>query len=139
MRLLITTQAVDTNDPVMGFFVEWLLALSNRFEHIHVICLKKGAYTLPPNVSVHSLGKPSFAKAMKGEGSRAIDRLKYTMRFYRYSWNLRGEYDSVFVHMNQEYVLLAGALWKALGRKVYLWRNHIKGSFLTNIAVSFST
>jgi glycosyltransferase involved in cell wall biosynthesis len=128
VRLLITTQAVDTEDPVMGFFVEWLAALSGRFEHIHVICLKKGPYTLPPNVSVHSLGKE--------EGN---SRFTYVMRFFRYCWHLRREYDAAFVHMNQEYVLLGSLFWRALGKRVYLWRNHVEGTFFTNMAVALST
>ena len=40
--------------------------------------------------------------------------------------------------MNQEYILLGGLLWKVMKKKVFFWRNHPKGTFLTNIAVFFS-
>jgi glycosyltransferase involved in cell wall biosynthesis len=39
--------------------------------------------------------------------------------------------------MNQEYILLAGLLWKALGKRIAMWRNHYAGSVLTNIAAWF--
>jgi glycosyltransferase involved in cell wall biosynthesis len=40
--------------------------------------------------------------------------------------------------MNQEYILLGGLFWKLSGKKIYFWRNHPKGSWLTEIAVWFS-
>jgi len=134
MRLLICTQAVDKNDPVLGFFHQWLREFARHFEHIHVVCLKEGEHDLPSNVSVHSLGKPSAAKAMEGKGGRGISRTKYIWNFFRYIWLLRNNYDAVFVHMNQEYVLLGGKLWWLLRKRVVLWRNHKKGSITTRLA-----
>ena len=134
MRLLICTQAVDTTDPVLGFFHGWIVALAKHAEHVHVVCLKKGEYRLPSNVSVLSLGKPSVAKAMEGKGSRGILRAKYVWNLFRYIWSLRNDYDSVFVHMNEEYVLLAGVFWRLLGKRIVLWRNHKKGSWRTRLA-----
>lgn len=125
MRLLITTQAVDENDLYLGFFTGWLREFSAHFERIEVICLKEGTHTLPKNVAVHSLGK---------EGGRS--RFKYIARLLRYSWTLRNEYDAVFVHMNQEYVLVCGILWLCMGKRIYLWRNHQAGSVMTSIAAS---
>jgi glycosyltransferase involved in cell wall biosynthesis len=40
--------------------------------------------------------------------------------------------------MNQEYVLLGWKCWKLLGKKIYLWRNHAQGSWLTRLAVLVS-
>ncbi|HEY4527335.1 MAG TPA: glycosyltransferase [Candidatus Paceibacterota bacterium] len=128
VRLLIVTQAVDTADPVLGFFHRWIQELATRFERIHVVCLFEGTHALPSNVSVHSLGK-----------ERGVSRVAYVMRFLRYAWSLRHEYDAVFVHMNQEYVLLGGLLWKLLGKNVYLWRNHYAGDFLTDLAVMLAS
>ncbi|HTR18382.1 MAG TPA: glycosyltransferase family 4 protein [Candidatus Paceibacterota bacterium] len=127
MRLLICTQAVDLDDPVLGFFHRWVEELSKRFEAVHVICLKEGRHELPKNVFIHSLGK---------EGGRS--RLKYLFRFYRYIREFRGEYDVVFVHMNQEYVLLGWKLWWLWGKRIVLWRNHLKGSWLTWLATKVS-
>jgi glycosyltransferase involved in cell wall biosynthesis len=120
MKLLVLTQAVDLDDPVLGFFHRWLEEFAQRFEHIHVICLKEGRHALPENVMVHSLGK---------EGGRS--RAKYIRRFYAYLWSLRREYDAVFVHMNEEYMLLGGLPWKMLGKKATLWRNYKTGSWMT--------
>lgn len=122
MKLLILTQAVDKNDPVLGFFHRWVEEFAKRFEKVTVICLKMGEYHLPDNVKVLSLGK---------EEGRSV--FKYLFRFYKYLWGERKEYDAVFVHMNQEYVLLAGDVWRVMGKRVYLWRNHAKGGALTDI------
>lgn len=124
MRLLILTQKVDTNDTVLGFYAGWIAEFARRYEKITAVCLQKGAYDLPQNVSVHSLGK---------EGGRS--RLKYVARFYRYAWKFRKDYDAVFVHMNQEYVLLGWPLWAVLGKPVYMWRNHGAGNLLTRLSV----
>ncbi len=127
MKLLIITQAVDRNDPVLGFFHRWIEAFSERFEKVVVICLKSGEFQLPENVKVFSLGKE--------EGK---SQAEYLSRFYHYIWQERKNYDVVFVHMNQEYVLLGGMFWRIFGKKIYLWRNHAQGSMLTRGAVFLS-
>jgi glycosyltransferase involved in cell wall biosynthesis len=129
MRLLVVTQAVDSEDPVLGFFVRWIEELAKHVEAVEVICLRKGVYCLPDNVRVHSLGKE------RGTASRAA----YVWRFLTLVWRLRHAYGAVFVHMNQEYVLSAGWLWKLLGKRIYLWRNHYAGSWLTDSAAVFCT
>lgn len=123
MRLLITTQAVDLNDPVLGFFHRWVEEFAARFDSVVVICLKEGRHTLPANVRVLSLGKEKKAS-----------RIQYVSRLLHYAWRERAAYDAVFVHQNQEYVLLAGWLWKLLGKRIYMWRNHYAGSLLTRLA-----
>jgi glycosyltransferase involved in cell wall biosynthesis len=131
MKILICTQVIDQTDSSLGFFQKWVSELSTKFEHIEVICLKKGEYDLPANVSVHSLGKESI------QGSRFINRLRYIFRFYRLVLKTYNNYDIVFVHMNQEYILLGGLVWLMLGKKIYMWRNHYDGSILTDIASLF--
>lgn len=127
MKLLIITQAVDAEDSVLGFFVRWIEELSKCTESIEIVCLKEGMHNLPANVHVHSLGK-----------EKEVSRTKYVLNFYKHIWLLRHDYDSVFVHMNQEYVLLGGWFWRLLGKKVVLWRNHKMGSLLTRLAVALS-
>ncbi len=127
MKILILTQKVDKNDPILGFFHRWLVEFAKHYEQVSVICLGKGQYDLPSNVRVYSLGK---------ENGRSV--FKYLFNFYKYIWSLRKEYDAVFVHMNQEYVLLGWKTWFLLDRPIYLWRNHVKGNFLTRLAVIFS-
>lgn len=126
MRLLICAQVVDKQDPTLGFFNRWIEEFAKHVESIVVICLKEGEHDLPSNVKVLSLGK-------EGGGSR----FKYITRFYKYIWHERKNYDSVFVHMNQEYILLAGVFWKLLRKRIYMWRNHYAGNVLTDIAAFF--
>lgn len=123
MRLLICTQVMDESDPVLGFFVRWTQEFARHFDEVNVICLKSGHFSAPSNVFVHSLGKET-----------ARSRFRYVIRFYTHVWRLRHEYDAVFVHMNQEYVLLGGLLWRLSGKPCMFWRNHRSGSILTIIA-----
>lgn len=127
MKLLIITQKIDKSDPVLGFFHNWVSKLAPNFEKINVICLEKGLCELPSNAEVFSLGK-----------EKGASKLKYLLNFYRYIFGLRADYDAVFVHMNQEYVILGWKFWKILGKKIFLWRNHPKGNFLTDIAAFVS-
>jgi glycosyltransferase involved in cell wall biosynthesis len=136
MRLLVTTQAVDLDDPVLGFFHRWLEEFSTRFDSIEVICLREGRHALPANVRVHSLGK-THQKTANSE-QRTAKRFAYAVRFLALAWTLRKRYGAVFVHMNQEYVLLGGFFWKLLGKRIVLWRNHRMGSFATRIAAALS-
>lgn len=117
MKLLIITQKVNREDQVLGFFHRWIEEFAKNVESVNVICLEKGDFNLPHNVKVFSLGKE--------DGVGKIGRL---INFYKYIWKLRKEYDSVFVHMNQIYILLGGIFWKILKKKISLWYAHGKVS-----------
>jgi len=123
MRLLILTQVVDTADATLGFFHEWILAFAQKAERVTVVCLKKGDHAFPPNVSVHSLGKES-----------GVSRIAYLLHFYSLVWKCRKDYDAVFVHMNPEYVVLGGLLWRMLGKRVGLWYTHASVTLWLRIA-----
>ena len=126
MKLLIITQVIDKDHPVLGFFHRWVEEFAVHCEHVHVICLQKGIFDLPVNVTVHSLGKED-----------GVSRVEYLYRFYKNIWKLRHEYDSVFVHMNQIYVLLGAPLWRLLGKRIRLWYMHGSISFSLRIAELF--
>lgn len=149
MRLLILTQKIDIDDGVLGFFHGWIEKFAENFEFITAVCLQEGRHDLPKNVKVLSLGKEAkkenaFAARAKQQGkffAKAFSfffKIKYSWNFYKHIWRERKNYDAVFVHMNQEYVLLGGLFWKLLGKKIFLWRNHKKGSVLTRIAGALS-
>ena len=127
MKLLVITQKVDKQASDLGFFHSWLLEFYRQVGQFTVICLQKGENTLPFDIKVLSLGKES-----------GRSKIKYIKNFYKYIWQERKNYDVVFVHMNEEYVLLGGLLWKLLGKPVGLWRNHSKGTFFTRLAVYLS-
>lgn len=127
MKLLVVTQALDLNDPLLSAYHGWVAALAREAGSVEAICLKEGRHALPGNVRVHSLGKERGARS----------RLAYAASFLRLAWRLRDRYDAAFVHMNQEYLLVAGPLWKLLGKPAYLWRNHYAGSWRTDLAAAF--
>ncbi len=129
LRILVITQIIDRKDSTLGFFTRWTEEIANRVGSIKVICLKKGSYELPSNVEVASLGKED------GHGNRFL----YILRFYRLLFQRRGTYDVVFVHMNQEYILLAGWYWWLIRKPVMLWRNHYAGSWKTWLAIQWCT
>lgn len=127
MRILIVTQAVDLGDPVLGFFHRWIEEFAVKCERVEVLCLREGAHHLPGNVRVASLGK-----------ERGASRAGIIRNFYRAIWSARSEYDAVFVHMNSEYVVLGGLLWRFLGKRVVLWRNHPMGGLSIRLAALLS-
>lgn len=121
LNILIITQKVDINDDLLGFFHGWLKKLAGRVGKISVIALSVGDYDLPANIRVFSLGKERYWSSPK-----IVRRLIAVWRFYKYTWQLRKDYDCVFVHMNVEYVLLAGWLWRLLNKKLVLWYAHLR-------------
>ena len=114
-RLLIVVQAVDLDDPLMGFFHEWLLEAAKQFSLITVLALRVGRYALPSHVRVHSL---------RPRGSRSRLRAAWTM--WSMSWQLRHEYSAVFLRGDAQYVVLTGWLWRLLGKRIVLWYAHYK-------------
>lgn len=119
MELLIFTQKVDKDDSVLGFFHSWLLEFAKYFEKIIVICLEKGSCDLPGNVKALSLGKEEYSRY-----PHIIRRLVSLFRFYKYIWQERKNYGAVFIHMNPEYLILGGWLWKIMDKKTSLWYVH---------------
>ncbi len=126
MRLLVTTQAVDLNDPILGFFHQWILALSKECESVDVICLRAGSYSLPQNVRIHSLGKEN-----------GVGRIGRTLRFLYLALVLSGRNDAVFAHMNPEYVALMGWYWKLRGLRISLWYVHKSVTWWLRFAARF--
>ncbi|MFA6414371.1 MAG: glycosyltransferase family 4 protein [Candidatus Paceibacterota bacterium] len=124
MKLLIITQAVDQEDPVLGFFVRWIEEFAKQIEQVEVICLKSGKHNLPENVHVHSLGKERRTTESATIYDSVFGRVRYAWRFFLLAWRLRRSYDTVFVHMNPEYVVLGGPLWRLLGKRIALWYTH---------------
>lgn len=124
MKLLICTQVVDSQDPILGFFHEWLAEFAKHSESIIVVCLRKGEYALPKNVEVVALGREfKFTRALE----------VCSIAFGR-----RNEYDAVFVHMNPEYLIAAGWLWRTLGKRIGLWYTHKSAGLRLRIAEFFA-
>lgn len=114
MKLLIVTQVVDKNHPILGFFHRWIEEFAKNCDQVTVVCLEKGYCSLPNNVTVYSLGKEE----------KAVSSIVYAWRLNVLSWKLRKEYDAVFVHMIPEYVIAGALTWKILRKKIGLWYTH---------------
>lgn len=132
MNLLIVTQKVDQNDPILGFFHRWIVEFAKHWQNVTVICLEKGSFDLPANVKVISLGKETGIML-----KRAGRRFLYIKNFYKAIWSERKNCDAVFVHMNPEYVVFGGLFWKLLGKKVSLWYTHKNVNLWLRIAEKF--
>ena len=124
MKLLILTQKIDKNDDVLGFFHGWVAEFAKHCEKVTVIALGVGEYDLPENVHVLSLGKEQDNFQFSIFDFQIFKKLIYTVNFYKFIWQERHNYDNVFVHMNQIYVLMGWLLWKILGKKIGLWYAH---------------
>ncbi len=133
MKLLIATQALDENDPVLGFFVGWVWEFAKHFEKVTVIALSVGKAKLPENVSVYSLGKEKKSRLPK-----FLRRIQYIGRFIRYIVQSRRAYDTVFVHMNPEYVILGAPVWRMFRKNITLWYNHTRGGSRLSLAAKLS-
>src|SRR3989344_2201877 len=127
MRLLVLTQKVDKNDSILGFFHRWIEEFAKHSEHVIVVTLEEGKHDLPKNVSVYSLGK-----------EKGASKVKILFTFYLLVFNLRHRYDAVFVHMNPEYVVLGGLLWRLLGKRVSLWYTHKSVDLKLRVAKLFA-
>jgi len=132
MNLLIVTQKADKDDPILGFFHRWIEEFAKNYGKVSVICLEEGAHSFPSNVKVYSLGKS------KGARSTSSDRFGYAQRFFSYVWNLRKDYNTVFVHMNPIYLVQAGWLWKLMGKKIGLWYTHKQADMKLRIAERYA-
>lgn len=123
MKLLICTQVIDVEDSDLGFFVRWIEEFAKHCERVTVICLRAGKHDLPPHVTVIELGTTRLARALGG---------------IRESIARRREYDAVFVHMNPEYIVAVGWLWRLLGKRVALWYTHKSVNVKLRIAELFA-
>lgn len=128
MKLLICTQAVDKNHSNLGSFHRWLEEFAVHCDSIRVVCLEAGEHTLPANVTVWSAGK-----------ERGVSRPMRWIRILREVIRSNKEYDTVFVHMNPEYVVLCGWWWRLKKKKVGLWYTHKSVNLKLRLAVYFAS
>jgi len=84
MKIIIITQKIDKNDTVLGFFHTWLTELSTKFESVEVICLEKGKFDLPKNVTVYSLGK-----------ERGVSKISFVKNLYKYLFLIKKIFSKI--------------------------------------------
>lgn len=126
-KLLFITQKIDKEDDVLGVYHEWVKRLAGKVAKLNVICLYKGTVDLSSNVGVFSLGKET-----------GLSNLKYLRNFYKYIFQLRNEYDLVFVHMNPAYIWLGWLFWRLWGKKIVYWNASYKVNWFMRAALALS-
>lgn len=126
IKLLILTQRVDKEDPILGFFHNWLEKFSYETAELYVICLTRGVVDLPDNVFIFSLGKE------KGAG-----KISQFIRLQNYLFKTLPKVDGVFAHMCPEYVLYAWPLAKIFNKKILLWFVHKSVTWKLRLAAKF--
>jgi len=118
MKILIITQKVDINDDTLGFFHGWIKKLAEKTDSIDVICLQKGDYKLPENISIYSLGKEKNGS----HNSHIFRKFAFLLRLYKYTWKLLPKNDLLFVHMNHKYIFLLWPLLKIFRKPAVLFK-----------------
>lgn len=104
------TQAVDEDDPVLGFTPGWVNALAEHLGRLSVFCLKVGRHTRDENVTLRVLGEGRL---------RRLWRLRRGLKK-----ELKGmEGGAVFAHMCPKYAVAARRI---VGKDVpiILWYAH---------------
>lgn len=111
----------------MGFFVTWLEGASAQFAEITVLALRVGRFSLPKNVTVIPL-RPT----------RTRSKLGVIVQLLKQSFLRRQAYDGVFVRGDPHYVVLAGWLWRLLGKKIIFWYAHWRVSAWSLLASAWA-
>lgn len=117
LRLLMTTQVIDSDHPILGFSTTWARKIAERVDKLHIVCLSSEKYNLPNNVSVHSLGK-----------EKGASKLRKFLSFQKYVGPLllRKEVDGVFVQQTEINAILAAPYAKIRNIPLVLFKAHSK-------------
>lgn len=115
-NILVCVEAVDAADPLMGYFTPWLRALAQQ---ARVTAFALRVSDPPPALAPDAVVVPLRPRA---SGSRAAVVRTLLVE----SWKRRNTYDAVFVRGYPEYVVLAGWLWRLLGKRVVLFYAHYR-------------
>lgn len=114
-RLIFVTQTIDPSDPVLGFAVDLVRALSKRFEKVVVIANTVAEIPSDLGAEVISLGKEDGAGRLR-RGARYERALVRTVRHIRP--------DALLAHMCPAYLNLAAPICRAAGVRLLLWFAH---------------
>lgn len=124
-RLVFVTQVIDPDDPVLGFTVEWVRALSQRLERVVVIANEVRAVPARLGAEVLGLGKERGAPRLIRVG-------RYLTHVVRAIRSVKP--DAFFVHMCPVYLNLAAPLLRANRVPAILWFAHPRDSYSLRLA-----
>jgi len=128
VKVLMFTQKVDENDPILGFTIRWIEELSKRVEELIVIASYVGSFKLPSNVRVMSLGK----ERRRNKFLRILNIYKLALPFL-----IRKKVDVIFLHMIPHYAWMLAGLPNLMGIRIYLWFAHKSVSLPLKLAIPF--
>ena len=124
LTLVMITQVVDEEDPVLGFTCGWIRTLAKHVEKLEVICLREGKHDISGNVSISVMpvGK--------------LRRFLYLKRYLKKGLS-ENRIDAVLAHMCPIYAVVAGSVLR--GRiPVGLWYVHSSITWKLKCAVKRS-
>jgi len=117
---VMITQAVDEDDPILGFTVGWVNALAENLRRLSVFCLRTGKHRLRDNVSLRVL------EGGKTGRLRALERgLKSDLK--------EMEVAAIFAHMCPRYAVAARRIVRAKV-PIILWYAHSAKSLWLRLA-----
>lgn len=128
MRLIVVTQSVDPDDPVLGATVAKIAALAERSDEVVVLADRAVPGALPANCRVRRFASRSRA----GRGMRFAAALLAELR-------RRPRPAAVLAHMCPVYAVLAAPLARPLGTRVLLWYAHWHRTRTLELAVALSS
>src|SRR3989338_3161986 len=112
-NLLIITQKVDINDDLLGFFGDWVKEFAKNFERVFVVTIAKGAYNLPDNVEVLSLGKET-----------GVSKVVQAVKFFGFLFKYVPRCDGIFAHMSPIFAVTAWPAAALFRERIVLWYLH---------------
>lgn len=107
MRLLFVTQAIDLDDPILGFFSRWIVEFQ----------LHSSSTVIAQRVGRHSLTCPVFSLGKESGASIPIQ----IVRFFHILFLHRKSVDAIFVHMTPIWAVLAWPCCALFRVPIYLW------------------
>jgi glycosyltransferase involved in cell wall biosynthesis len=121
------TQALEPENPLLGFTVRWATELASRLEHLEVLTL--GATTMPPE------SLPANLSTFSMEKERGVGRLAMTQTFFRVVGQSKSQV--IFSHMVPRYTWLSAFSPKQ--KRQVLWYTHRKASWELRLAIRAAT
>ena len=116
MRLVVLTQVVDADHPVLAQTVDVLRALARRCERLAVLCDRVGRHDLPEHVVLRTFGsRGRLGRGLAFERALAPELLRHRP-------------DAVLSHMIPVFLTLAAPLAKARRVPLLLWYTHWNAS-----------
>ena len=116
MRLVVLTQVVDADHPVLAQTVDVLRALARRCERLAVLCDRVGRHDLPEHVVLRTFGsRGRLGRGLAFERALAPELLRHRP-------------DAVLSHMIPVFLTVAAPLAKARRVPLLLWYTHWNAS-----------